>query len=51
MADPDGSGGLGVSHWVIYNIPAAVTRLIPADIAANKYTFPRCRIHSIVTAC
>jgi Raf kinase inhibitor-like YbhB/YbcL family protein len=36
--DPDGRGGLGVHHWVHYNIPASVTAFSSADIAAKKYT-------------
>jgi Raf kinase inhibitor-like YbhB/YbcL family protein len=36
--DPDGAGGMGVNHWVIYNIPGPVTTISTADIAANKYT-------------
>jgi len=38
MFDPDGLGGKGVSHWVLYNIPGSVTSLSPADIDAKKYT-------------
>ena len=36
--DPDGRGGLGVNHWVIYNIPVSATGITTADIAAGKYT-------------
>jgi Raf kinase inhibitor-like YbhB/YbcL family protein len=36
--DPDGRGGLGVSHWVIYNIPGSATGISTAEIAAGKYT-------------
>jgi Raf kinase inhibitor-like YbhB/YbcL family protein len=36
--DPDGAGGAGVNHWVIYNIPGTVTSISTADIAAGKYT-------------
>jgi Raf kinase inhibitor-like YbhB/YbcL family protein len=36
--DPDGRGGLGVNHWVIYNIPASATGINTADIAAGRYT-------------
>jgi Raf kinase inhibitor-like YbhB/YbcL family protein len=36
--DPDGRGGLGVNHWVIYNIPGSATGISTADIAAGKYT-------------
>jgi Raf kinase inhibitor-like YbhB/YbcL family protein len=38
MFDPDGRRGLGVSHWVLYNVPADVQSLSTADVAANKYT-------------
>jgi len=41
MFDPDGRGGLGVSHWVLYNLPATVASLSTADVAANKYTVGR----------
>ena len=36
--DPDGRAGLGVNHWVIYNIPASATGINTAEIAAGKYT-------------
>ena len=36
--DPDGRVGLGVHHWVHYNIPASVTTFSSADIGAKKYT-------------
>ncbi len=36
--DPDGRGGLGVNHWVIYNIPASATSISSDEIAAGKYT-------------
>jgi Raf kinase inhibitor-like YbhB/YbcL family protein len=36
--DPDGHGGLGVNHWVIYNIPGTATGISSADIAAAKFT-------------
>ena len=36
--DRDGRLGLGVNHWVIYNIPAAATGISSAEIAAGKYT-------------
>jgi Raf kinase inhibitor-like YbhB/YbcL family protein len=36
--DPDGRAGLGVHHWVHYNIPVSATSFNTADIAANKYT-------------
>jgi Raf kinase inhibitor-like YbhB/YbcL family protein len=36
--DPDGRGGLGVNHWVIYNIPASATGIGSDEIAAGKYT-------------
>jgi Raf kinase inhibitor-like YbhB/YbcL family protein len=41
MFDPDGRGGLGVSHWVLYNVPPTVNALNSADIAAKKYTVGR----------
>jgi Raf kinase inhibitor-like YbhB/YbcL family protein len=31
MFDPEGRGGLGVSHWVLYNIPGTVTSLARGD--------------------
>jgi hypothetical protein len=36
--DPDGAGGQGVNHWVIYNIPGNVTSISTGDVAAAKYT-------------
>jgi Raf kinase inhibitor-like YbhB/YbcL family protein len=36
--DPDGRGGLGVNHWVIYNIPGSASGISAAEIAAGKYT-------------
>jgi hypothetical protein len=41
MFDPDGRAGLGVSHWVLYNVPGTVLSIPTADIAANKYTVGR----------
>ncbi len=41
MFDPDGRGGLGVSHWVVYNVPTGVLSMSTADVAANKYTVGR----------
>jgi Raf kinase inhibitor-like YbhB/YbcL family protein len=40
MYDPEGRGGLGVSHWVLYNIPASVTSLGRGEGAGPnaKYT-------------
>ena len=38
LVDPGGAGGAGVNHWVLYNIPASVTSISTADIAAAKYT-------------
>lgn len=40
MFDPEGRGGLGVSHWVLYNIPASVTSLGRGEGAgpAAKYS-------------
>lgn len=31
MSDPDGRKGLGVSHWVAYNIPPTVTSLAAGE--------------------
>jgi Raf kinase inhibitor-like YbhB/YbcL family protein len=39
--DPDGRAGLGVNHWVIYNIPVSASGISTADIAAGKYTTGR----------
>jgi Raf kinase inhibitor-like YbhB/YbcL family protein len=36
--DPDGARGLGVNHWVLYNIPASATGISAAEIAAGKDT-------------
>ncbi|HEV8022583.1 MAG TPA: YbhB/YbcL family Raf kinase inhibitor-like protein [Candidatus Lustribacter sp.] len=36
--DPDGRAGLGVNHWVIYNIPVSASGISAAEIAAGKYT-------------
>jgi Raf kinase inhibitor-like YbhB/YbcL family protein len=36
--DPDGAGGHGVNHWVIYNIPGSATGISSADIASAKFT-------------
>jgi Raf kinase inhibitor-like YbhB/YbcL family protein len=36
--DPDGRGGLGVNHWVIYNIPGTAIGISTADIAGGKFT-------------
>ena len=36
--DPDGAGGHGVNHWVIYNIPGTATGISTADIAGAKFT-------------
>lgn len=41
MFDPDGRAGLGVSHWVLYNVPGTVNALSSAEIAAKKYTVGR----------
>ena len=38
MFDPDGLGGKGVSHWVLYNVPGNVTSLSTADVADKKFT-------------
>jgi len=40
MFDPEGRGGLGVSHWVLYNIPGSVTTLARGDGSGPnaKYT-------------
>jgi Raf kinase inhibitor-like YbhB/YbcL family protein len=36
--DPDGAGGHGVNHWVIYNIPGSASGISTADIAGAKFT-------------
>jgi len=36
--DPDGRGGLGVNHWVEYNIPGTASGISSADIGAAKFT-------------
>jgi Raf kinase inhibitor-like YbhB/YbcL family protein len=36
--DPDGRGGLGVDHWVVYNIPGSATTISSDDIAGGKFT-------------
>jgi Raf kinase inhibitor-like YbhB/YbcL family protein len=40
MFDPEGRGGIGVSHWVLYNIPASVMSLGRGEGAGPnaKYT-------------
>jgi Raf kinase inhibitor-like YbhB/YbcL family protein len=40
MFDPEGRGGLGVSHWVLYNIPGSVTSLARGEGSgpSAKYT-------------
>jgi Raf kinase inhibitor-like YbhB/YbcL family protein len=39
MFDPEGRGGLGVSHWVSYGIPASVTGFAEGEVskASDKY--------------
>jgi Raf kinase inhibitor-like YbhB/YbcL family protein len=39
MYDPEGRGGLGVSHWVAYGIPASVTGFAEGEVstATDKY--------------
>jgi Raf kinase inhibitor-like YbhB/YbcL family protein len=39
MSDPEGRGGAGVSHWVAYGIPAAVTGFAEGEVskASDKY--------------
>ena len=39
--DPDGAGGMGVSHYVIYNIPGSAPGLSSDDVAAAKFTTGR----------
>lgn len=39
--DPDGRAGLGVDHWVLYNIPGSAAGISSADITAGKYTTGR----------
>jgi Raf kinase inhibitor-like YbhB/YbcL family protein len=36
--DPDGRAGLGVHHWVLYNIPVSATGVNTAEVAAGKFT-------------
>jgi Raf kinase inhibitor-like YbhB/YbcL family protein len=40
MIDPEGRGGLGVIHWLAYNIPASVTSFAEGETshASPKYT-------------
>lgn len=48
MSDPDGGKGLGVSHWVAYNIPAAkgncdrarARRRTPSSASARTWPAP-----------
>jgi Raf kinase inhibitor-like YbhB/YbcL family protein len=39
MFDPEGRGGLGVSHWVSYGIPASVTGFAEGEVSkeSDKY--------------
>jgi Raf kinase inhibitor-like YbhB/YbcL family protein len=39
MFDPEGRGGLGVSHWVAYGIPVAVTGFAEGEVSktTDKY--------------
>jgi hypothetical protein len=39
MFDPEGRGGLGVSHWVAYGIPVAVTGFAEGEVSkpSDKY--------------
>jgi Raf kinase inhibitor-like YbhB/YbcL family protein len=39
MVDPEGRGGLGVSHWVAYGIPVAVTGFAEGEVSkpSDKY--------------
>jgi Raf kinase inhibitor-like YbhB/YbcL family protein len=39
MFDPEGRGGLGVSHWVAYGIPGNVTSFTEGEVskASDKY--------------
>lgn len=39
MFDPEGRGGLGVSHWVAYGIPVSVTGFAEGEVSkeSNKY--------------
>jgi len=37
MHDPDGRKGLGVNHWIAYNIPASVTTLAEGQAAAAGF--------------
>ena len=40
MLDPEGRGGLGVVHWLAYNIPASVTSFAEGETSkpSDKYT-------------
>jgi len=38
VVDPDGREGLGVNHWVVYNIPGTANGVSTADIAGAKFT-------------
>lgn len=38
LIDIDGRRGAGVTHWLLYNIPASVTSLALGDGTAGKYT-------------
>ena len=39
MLDPEGRGGLGVSHWVAYGIPATVTALAEGEVSKDGPKF------------
>ena len=39
MTDPEGRGGLGVSHWVAYGIPATVTALAEGEVSKDGPKF------------
>jgi len=46
MTDPEGRGGAGVIHWVVYGIPTSVTGFAEGEVSADPpdiYFLPRIR--------
>lgn len=41
MVDPVGRGGLGVVHWLAYDIPAATTSLKTGEASSTSAPFPQ----------
>ena len=39
LLDPEGRGGLGVSHWVSYGIPAAVTGFKEGEVSGQSDSY------------